>query len=125
FSHGMRLHTGRAPPSGGGLSVPAPGPPRPIAWSDVHLEPLASWRSLATRAIYPAVWKLSVASIGLDVKITPLLSDQELSTQSTGVTYWEGACKVEGTKGGRPAAGRAYVEMTGYAGRDVPGFSSP
>lgn len=122
----MRLNNGRASPFSGGTFVPASGPPRPVAWTDVHLEPLVSWRSPATRAIYPAVWSLSVASIGLDVKITPLLSDQELSTaQSTGVTYWEGACRVEGTRSGRPAAGRAYVEMTGYAGRDVPGFSSP
>ena len=44
---------------------------------------------------------------------------------STGVTYWEGACRVEGTRGGRPIAGRAYVEMTGYAGRDVPGALLP
>ena len=50
------------------------------------------------------------------------MADQELATlQSTGVTYWEGACRVEGTRGGRPIGGRAYVEMTGYAGRDVPG----
>ena len=59
----------------------------------------------------------------LTARITPLLPDQELSTtRSTGVTYWEGACRVEGEKEGRPIAGRAYVEMTGYAGRDVPGF---
>jgi hypothetical protein len=118
----MRLKNGTASPFSGGTFIPASGPPRPVAWSDVHLEPLVSWRSLVTRAIYPAVWSLSVASIGLEVKITPLLSDQELSTtQSTGVTYWEGACRVEGTRSGRPAPGRAYVEMTGYAGRDVPG----
>jgi hypothetical protein len=32
---------------------------------------------------------------------------------------------VEGSKSGRPIGGRAYVEMTGYAGRDVPGFAPP
>jgi hypothetical protein len=43
--------------------------------------------------------------------------------KSTGVTYWEGACRVEGTRAGRAIRGRAYVELTGYAGRDVPGFA--
>ena len=28
-------------------------------------------------------------------------------------------------RGSKDCAGRAYVEMTGYAGRDVPGFSAP
>ncbi len=41
------------------------------------------------------------------------------------MTYWEGACRVEGKRNGRPITGRAYVEMTGYAGRDVPGFGLP
>jgi hypothetical protein len=32
---------------------------------------------------------------------------------------------VEGKMSGRAIGGRAYVEMTGYAGRDVPGFAKP
>ena len=40
------------------------------------------------------------------------------------MTYWEGACRVAGTRGGRPVTGRAYAELTGYAGRDVPGFAN-
>jgi predicted secreted hydrolase len=67
-----------------------------------------------------------VRSLGLETTITPLVADQELATEkSTGVTYWEGACRLEGTRDGRPIGGRAYVEMTGYAGRDVPGFAAP
>ncbi|HTS02154.1 MAG TPA: lipocalin family protein, partial [Thermoanaerobaculia bacterium] len=43
-----------------------------------------------------------------------VLADQELVTgKSTHVTYWEGACDVR-TPAGVPA-GRAYVELTGYA----------
>jgi hypothetical protein len=29
---------------------------------------------------------------------------------------------VTGTARGRPVAGRAYAELTGYARRDVPGY---
>jgi len=120
----MRLSGGTASPFSAGTFLPASGPPRPIAWKDVVLQPRTTWTSPKSKAAYPAVWSLAVAPLSLDVTISPLLADQELVTaQSTQVTYWEGACRVEGTRDGRPIAGRAYVEMTGYAGRDVPGFS--
>jgi predicted secreted hydrolase len=120
----MRLRDGSASPFSAGTWVPPAGPARPIAWTDVAIAPRSTWTSPRSGARYPAVWSLSVRSLGLDVTITPLLADQELLTaKSTGVTYWEGACAVEGRRDGRPAAGRAYVEMTGYAGRDVPGLA--
>jgi predicted secreted hydrolase len=122
----MRLKDGTASPFSGGTFVPPSGAPRGVAWSDVRLSPVSRWISPRSKAVYPAVWSLAVASIGLEATLTPLLADQELSTaQSTGVTYWEGACRVTGKKDGRPLGGRAYVEMTGYAGRDVPGFPAP
>ena len=31
-----------------------------------------------------------------------------------GTRYWEGAVGVAGTAGGRPIAGRGYVELVGY-----------
>jgi predicted secreted hydrolase len=122
----MRLQGGRASPFSAGTFVPASGPPRPIAWGDVTLESRGSWTSPRSKAAYPAAWSLAVKPLGLEVAITPLLADQELVTaKSTGVTYWEGACRVEGKRNGRAIGGRAYVEMTGYAGRDVPGFATP
>jgi predicted secreted hydrolase len=120
----MRLSGGAASPFSAGTYLPASGAPRPVAWKDVRLTPRSTWTSPRSKAAYPAAWSLAVAPLALELTITPLVSDQELVTsQSTGVTYWEGACRVDGTKGGRPIDGRAYVEMTGYAGRDVPGFS--
>ena len=51
-----------------------------------------------------------------DEIITPELAAQELVTrESTGVTYWEGACRVRGTRDGAAVAGYGYVELTGYA----------
>ena len=121
----MRLPGDRASPFSAGTFAPRTGPPTPIRWGDVALASKSIWTSPHSRATYPAVWSLAVRSIGLDVTVTPLVADQELATlKSTGVTYWEGACRVEGTRSGRPIGGRAYVEMTGYAGRDVPGFSA-
>jgi predicted secreted hydrolase len=116
---------GAASPFSAGTFVPADGTrPVPISWKDVRLAPKSTWTSKRTKAVYPAVWSLEVASLALAVEITPLLADQELVTEaSTRVTYWEGACRVEGRRGGRAIGGRAYVEMTGYAGPDVPGLS--
>ncbi len=124
----IRLAGAKASPFSAGTFVPAngDGPPRPIAWSDVALEPLSTWTSARSKAVYPAAWSLAIRSLGLETRVTPLVADQELVTEkSTGVTYWEGACRVEGKRDGRPIGGRAYVEMTGYAGRDVPGMLTP
>lgn len=120
----MRRPGGAETPYSSGTFVPKTGPSVPIAWTDVTLMEARTWKSPRTRAVYPAGWRIRVASLGLDVTVEPLLPDQELVTaESTGVTYWEGACRVAGTRGGHPVSGRAYVELTGYAGRDVPGFA--
>jgi predicted secreted hydrolase len=120
----MRRKNGSATPFSAGTYVPRRGDPRPIAWSEVRLQATGSWTSPRSRARYPSGWKISVGALRLELTIEPLLADQELVTAaSTGVTYWEGACRVTGTKDGRPVQGKAYVELTGYAGRDVPGFA--
>ena len=49
---------------------------------------------------------------GLDLEITPYISDQELETI---VRYWEGAVRIDGTSSGQPISGSGYVELTGYA----------
>ena len=122
----MRKTDGSASSFSAGTYVPAAGAPRPILWTDVRLTPKSKWVSPASKAEYPAAWDLAIASLGLEVAITPLVPDQELRTAaSTQVTYWEGACAVTGRQRGRPIGGRAYVEMTGYAGPDVPGLGKP
>ena len=118
----IRGRGGAATPFSSGTFVSAAGESRAISWKDVDFKETASWKSPRSGARYPARWTLGVAPLGLSVTVTPLLPDQELVTErSTGVTYWEGACRVEGTRQGRPLTGRAYAELTGYAGRDVPG----
>ena len=122
----LREPGGRASPFSSGTFVPASGPPATVAWNGadgVRLEETRRWTSPRTKAVYPAGWRISVAPLRLALEIDPLLPDQELVTEkSTGVTYWEGACRVGGTRAGKPVTGRAYAELTGYAGRDVPGF---
>jgi predicted secreted hydrolase len=120
----MRRTDGSASPFSSGTFVPLRGPAVPVAWTGVRLTETASWTSPRSRARYPAGWRIAVTPLQLDVTVAPLVEAQELDTAaSTGVTYWEGACAVRGTRAGRPVAGNAYVELTGYAGRDVPGLA--
>ena len=120
----MRASDGTASPFSSGTFVPARGAALPVAWTGVRLTETASWTSPRSRARYPAGWRIVVSPLQLDVTVSPLVAAQELdTTASTGVTYWEGACAVRGTRAGRPVAGNAYAELTGYAGRDVPGLA--
>lgn len=72
-----------------------------------------NWESPNSGATYPSGWTLEIPSEGIELRITPLLEDQELVVS---FIYWEGAVEVEGTWGGNPVSGRGYVELTGYAG---------
>jgi predicted secreted hydrolase len=76
------------------------------------LEPEGEWAS-PRGGTYPARWRVRLPSENLDLRVTPALADQELARAT--ICYWEGAVEVEGTDGGRPVAGRGYLEMTGYA----------
>ena len=71
-----------------------------------------AWISPASHTRYPQPITFEVW--GERFTLVPLLPDQELRTaRSTGVTYWEGACRVLDASG--KEIGDAYLEQTGYA----------
>lgn len=76
------------------------------------------WKSPRSGGTYPATVLLTVPEPdghpGPTLRIEPLCADQELSGGIGGVPYWEGACRVLDASG--QEIGRAFVEMTGYAG---------
>ena len=77
---------------------------------------LSTWTSPVTGGIYPAGWEVAVASANLQIRLTPLLADQEVvASHSTETAYWEGAVVISGSKGGHAVSGEGYVELTGYA----------
>jgi len=99
-----------------GTLVEKDGRTAPLGAADFTIEETARWNSARSGASYPARWVLRVPRSGVAVVVVPLVRNQELVTEkSTRVTYWEGACDVTAPGGGAPL-GRAYVEMTGYAG---------
>ncbi|HYM84455.1 MAG TPA: lipocalin family protein [Candidatus Dormibacteraeota bacterium] len=99
-----------------GTLVAADGSATHLPASAFRVEPTGRWTSPRTRAAYPSGWRISVASAGLSLDVTPTVRDQELDTRpTTGVIYWEGSQLVTGTHDARPVTGRGYVELTGYA----------
>ena len=106
-----------------GTLVDRDGRPAPLAPADFSVEVTGRWTSPRSKGIYPSRWVLRVPGAGLALEVVPLLADQELVTdRSTRVTYWEGACDVRPLAGSPGPAGRAYVELTGYAGKGALGL---
>ena len=94
-----------------GTLVALDGSYSPLNANDVSIEVLDQWQS-PLGGTYPSRWRFRIPSEGLDIEITPYISDQELDTV---VRYWEGAVQIEGTADGQPVEGSGYVELTGYA----------
>lgn len=119
--YSLRRADGSSDPVSSGTLVLADGRAHALDAQDLSIEPLAHWTSPRSNGRYPQRWRLTSATMGLDVTVESLLADQELDTaRSTGVTYWEGAVSVSGQVRGAPVTGRGYVEMTGYAERFTP-----
>ncbi|MBK7643888.1 MAG: FtsX-like permease family protein [Planctomycetes bacterium] len=108
----LRRAGGSVLPICAGTLVRKDGSSRPLASSEVELAVEERWKSPHTLAEYPARWKLSVPSEKLELHLCARAPDCEIDgSHSTGVVYWEGPVKVEGS-----ASGGGYAELTGYAG---------
>ncbi len=101
-----------APSARIGSLIERDGLVRPLAFS---ILPSGTWRSPHTGAVYPALWRIGLPSLGLDLALSPALRDQELVASSGGISYWEGTVDVTDFDQNH-RQGEAYVELTGYAG---------
>jgi predicted secreted hydrolase len=110
--YALRKLDGRRDAHSAGTWLAPDGTAHALASDQVHIEVKDHWTS-PRGGRYPARWQLRVPSLALDVDIRPRLANQELDTTPR---YWEGAATVAGTRAGQPVAGRAYVELVGYAG---------
>ncbi len=100
-----------------GTVVAPDGRTRALSASEFTLVAGERWTSPTSGASYPISWRIAVPGLRLDLQARAAMAGQELHTAaSTGVTYWEGAIDLSGTRDGRPLHGRGYLEMTGYTG---------
>ncbi len=78
----------------------------------IGFEPLRQWRSSATRTDWPVAQRMMLDGEAWETR--PLFDAQELDSRgSVGAVYWEGASELW-QAGATQAAGRGYLEMTGY-----------
>ena len=98
---GRSLMAFRMRAKAGGVHFAPPG---------VSFEPLRTWRSPRTGTEYPVAMK--VKSGGTELRLEPLMDDQELDARATtGTVYWEGAVRAFKESA---EIGRGYLELTGY-----------
>ncbi len=118
----LRTRHGKISPASSGTYVRNTVSSRHLDRNDFNITILKYWQSAKSKASYPAGWMMRIPSLGVKLKISPNIADQEMiTTMSTGVTYWEGSVDVDGTVKGKPVQGQGYVELTGY---DQP-FNAP
>jgi predicted secreted hydrolase len=110
----VRDETGKVVLSYGTLALPN-GDSTHLDPASFKITPTEWWTSPHTGITYPSGWRIALPGHGIDAEWTPLVRDQELrTTNSTGVTYWEGTVRLRDSATGA-FAGRGYVELTGYA----------
>lgn len=109
--YSLRKRDGRRDEHSAGTWLASDGSTQALSNDDVLIDVNDFWNS-PRGGRYPARWRLRVPSLALDVDIRPRLADQELPTDPR---YWEGAATIQGTRAGTNVAGRAYVELVGYA----------
>ncbi len=112
--YAMRRRDGSVDPASSGTLIDANGVTSYLRRDDFTLTPLQTWHSTQTNANYPIQWHVSIPARQLDFTVAPRLQDQELAL--TDISYWEGATRITGTRGGRALKGLGYMELTGYAG---------
>jgi predicted secreted hydrolase len=112
----LRHRDGRPDPYSSGTIILPNGTFQHLALNMFQIDVLKKWKSEKSGATYPSGWKIKVPVHGIELTLTPMVSDQELLTEaSTRVTYWEGSVKVDGRYQNNSVKGMAYVELTGYA----------
>ena len=109
--YGLRNKDGTRDAASAGTFLNANGSTSHLDANDVEIAVLDTWES-PEGGTYPSKWRLAAPQFGLDVTVTPVMSNQELFTT---VRYWEGAVDVEGRHNGSTITGRGYVELAGYA----------
>ena len=116
----FQLRQRQGPSQMAGTWIGADGSLTSLGAGDFVLQPDRVWKSPATEAEYPVVWRLQIPAQGVQLEVEPMLDAQEMTPALTpGLHYWEGAVFYRGQRNGVPLEGRGYLEMTGYSGRSM------
>jgi len=115
----MRRKDGSLDPASTLSVVERDGKVRQLSSDAFAWEVLDKWKSPRNGAEYPI--RVRIRFEGESFELKPLAEDQEQDGGITRLPYWEGACDVMDSRG--QIAGRAFLELAGYAG-DLAGHLS-
>lgn len=116
----IRRRDGSVDPRSSATLIEADGRATHVPFGEFSLAAGQTWRSSKSPATYPLSWAIDMPRHGLRLNVKAAFEDQELrTTDSTGVTYWEGSVAAEGAAGGKRVRGLGYLEMTGYTGQSM------
>jgi predicted secreted hydrolase len=114
--YGLHSKDGSPSPTAMGTWEDPAGHVTQLKAGDISLTPGATWHSPASGANYPIEWQIGISSLDLSLKSSTPLPEQEMldPKDSGNMTYWEGASRFNGKRGGKTVTGVGYIEMTGY-----------
>ncbi len=111
----LRKNDGSFSSASSGTFIDRSGNGHHLTIDEIFIKVDDSWKSKATGIAYPSMWRITIPSLNLDLTATPRLENQEMETkETTGVNYWEGSVRIEGTFNGKNVSGYGYTELTGY-----------
>lgn len=118
LSNGMTLRlmqsrrkNGRGLPIASGILIPDNESPISLSPPATDLSASGLWKSPHSSAQYPLEWRIRIPEHRLDLKIRPLISDQETRLLRP---VWDGAVLVRGIAGGQPVDGEGQIVLQGY-----------
>jgi len=114
----MRKTDGSIDPNSSGTFIARDGSTGHLQRDEYQLTPESFWTSPVSHGRYPIAWKLSIPRLGIALRITTPLSNQELVVNP--IVYWEGLIDVDGFRSGAKVRGQGYMELTGYSGSMLP-----
>ncbi len=112
--YAMRRRDGSVDPVSSGTLVATDGQVEHLKFGEFTLRATRTWHSKQTDATYPLAWQVEIPSRHLSFAVDSRLDSQELVLPP--ISYWEGAIRAEGRRGGQTLKGHGYMELTGYAG---------
>jgi predicted secreted hydrolase len=114
----LRRKDGSIDPYSAGTYVDREGKSQHLSAGQFTMRPAgAVWISPVTHTSYATQWEIAVPSLGLELRTSTKLPQQEMTSNSPmSPNYWEGAIEIGGTRGAARTAvgGVGYLEMTGY-----------
>ncbi|MBN1993741.1 MAG: hypothetical protein JW953_13650 [Anaerolineae bacterium] len=89
------------------LLVGADGQAQTLSPNTVELTGQYHWESPQSKTEYPIEWSLAIPNQAINLKLKPLLVEQEVNGY---LTYWQGVVVIQGSQ-----EGYGYLQMTGQS----------